>query len=74
MSKPVASRQRPCYHCNSRPANHGSNFCSQCSHGSRPLFFPTAPKRSKALTALLYTGAAVALVWAATEAIKQVLK
>lgn len=66
---------KPCYHCNSRPANHGSNFCSQCSHGSRPLFFPTpARRKSKAFTALLYTGAAVALVWAMTEAIKQFTK
>lgn len=65
---------KPCYHCHSHPARHGSNFCAECSAGSRPLFFPPGPRRNKALTGLLYTGAAVALVWLSIKTAELVLK
>jgi uncharacterized membrane protein YqjE len=40
----------------------------------RPLFFPTDRKRGRTTTMLLYTGAAVATVWALAKAIEAYLQ
>lgn len=63
---------KPCYHCRRHPARENSRFCSECN--PRPLFFPTERKRGRCATGLLYTGAAVATVWALVKAMEAYLQ
>lgn len=67
---------RRCYHCNKHEALMHSNFCASCRGDNRPLFFPSdrrCSKTRKTVSALLYTGAALATVWLAVKTVEFVL-
>lgn len=67
--------QRPCYHCHKNEARPHSNFCAECSGGSRPLFFPSSRTKPTPLrTGALYAVAAVTASWLIWKTVELVLK